>query len=116
MKICTEAGITVDLFPLWFRDDLAFIWPHTFGELNREEIFPLGQLTICGQKVAAPKDPLRMLELNYGKGWRSSDPDFSFPWQEAREKFRTVLKVHASNLPATAPSKGFWNVFRSRSR
>lgn len=97
LKVLVGSGIEVDLFPLWLRNDKAYIWPHTYGELSKDDIFPLGRQTLCGVAMPAPRDAEKMLELNYGSGWRHPDPDYFFPWNEAKIRFRSVLKVYAKS-------------------
>ncbi len=94
IKIEMTSGVVVDLFPMWIRDDRVFIWPHTFGELHRDDVFPLGSQMLNGAAFPAPCDADKMLALNYGAGWRSPDAHFQFPWKEAREKFAAVITCY----------------------
>lgn len=94
LKVLVGSGVEVDLFPLWFRDGRAYIWPHTFGELTRDDIFPLGTQMLCGKPMPAPKDAEKMLALNYGEGWRHPDPDYFFPWDAAKQRFAAVLAAY----------------------
>ena len=96
LKVAIKSGIEVDLFPLWFRDEKAFIWPHTYGELTLDDIFPLSTQEMCGAPMPSPKNAEKMLVLNYGENWRRPDPDFFFPWDEAKQKFASVLDVYRS--------------------
>ncbi len=91
IKIEMMSGVVVDLFPMWIRDDRVFIWPHTYGELHRDDVFPLASQNLNGVGFPAPCDPGKMLALNYGPGWRSPDAHFQFPWAAARKKFATVI-------------------------
>lgn len=93
LKILVGSGIEVDLFPLWMRDGKAHIWPHTYGELLAEDIFPLSIQTLCGAAMPAPKNAEKMLELNYGAGWRQPDPDYFFPWNDAKLRFAKELAI-----------------------
>jgi len=93
LKILVGSGIEVDLFPLWMREGKAHIWPHTYGDLNAEDIFPLSTQTLCGAEMPAPKNAEKMLELNYGKGWRQPDPDYYFPWNDAKLRFAKELAI-----------------------
>jgi len=91
LTVAIGSGINVDLFPLWFRQEKAFLWPHTYGTLTRNDIFPLSQQKLCNAVMPAPKDAEKMLAINYGENWRSPDPDFFFPWDEAKSKFASIL-------------------------
>jgi hypothetical protein len=48
------------------------------GPLAREDILPLGTVTINGYDFPAPRKPEAMLELLYGSGWRTPDPSFTY--------------------------------------
>lgn len=92
IKIELKSGVKVDLFPCWTEDDRIFIWPHTFGELQHADVFPLDAAVLNDAAFPAPKDAGKMLALNYGAGWRSPDAHFQFPWGEAKKKFQKVLR------------------------
>ena len=94
LKIKLKSDIVVDLFPTWVRDDRVYVWPPTFGELEKSSLFPLRSVSIAGQDFPAPADPEKMLVLNYGSNWLIADPHFVFPWRQAREKFKIVLKAY----------------------
>lgn len=96
VKIPTSSGVGVDLFAFWVRDGRAYVWPHTFGELTEDDIFPLNTLSLNGVPFPAPNAPEKMLEVTYGKGWRIPDPDYTVPWNEAKRRFASVLDVYAA--------------------
>lgn len=95
-KIHHPSGITVDIFPAWISDGKVYVWPHTFGELSADEVFPLGSVLLHGHSVPAPKTPERMLALNYGEGWKTPDSAFKFPWPQARKRFRPFIDAAQS--------------------
>ncbi len=39
-----------------------------------------------------PANPEKMLEVNYGEGWRHPDPLFKFPWASANKAFAPFLE------------------------
>lgn len=92
IKVLVGSGIEVDIFPLWFRNEKAYIWPHTFGELSYTDIFPLSELQLCSKTMPAPRHPEKMLEINYGANWKNPDPDFFFSWDDAKIRFSSILK------------------------
>lgn len=94
IKVLVGSGIEVDLFPLWFRNEKAYIWPHTFGELSYSDIFPLSELQLCNRSMPAPRYPEKMLEINYGDNWKNPDPDFFFSWDDAKIRFSSILKQY----------------------
>jgi hypothetical protein len=79
----------VDVFPAWVdADGRVFVWPHTFGELARDDLFPLRRVPLQGLELPLPRNAEAMLELNYGPGWRRPDPAWRFDWRAASKKFR----------------------------
>ena len=108
LKIKLKSDIVVDLFPTWVRDDRVYVWPHTFGELEKSSLFPLRSVSIAGQDFPAPADPEKMLVLNYGSNWLTPDPHFVFPWRQAREKFKIVLKAYRYAVIIYAVRKKLW--------
>ena len=94
LKIQTKSGLTVDIFPAWWIDNRLQVWPHTRGELDRSDVLPLGRENIGGISFPTPREPEKMLAVNYGAKWRRPDPHFSFDWRGARERFRPVIKQY----------------------
>lgn len=84
-------GVEFDLFPCWFQDDKAFVYPHTFGEITRDDILPLKTQPEAVSNM--PCEPEKMLALNYGSGWKIPDPYFGFPWLPAKKKFDRFIKA-----------------------
>jgi len=94
LKIKLKSQIVVDLFPTWERAGKVYVWPHTYGELSRSCLLPLRPVIISGREFPAPAEPEKMLALNYGENWHTPDPHFVFPWQQARENFRKLLRSY----------------------
>jgi len=87
----TPAGPTqIDLFPAWLQGDKVFVYPHTHGELTREDVLPLRKCSVTGN--ALPAAPEKMLTLNYGAEWGKPDPLFKFPWAAANDRFAPFLE------------------------
>jgi hypothetical protein len=107
LKITLPSDIVVDLFPTWVKNGSVFIWPHTYGELNEADLFPLKTVELNGVGFPAPAEPEKMLELNYGSGWKKPDADFAFPWREARIRFRSFLKNYWWSVRKQAVSRFF---------
>jgi len=82
---------SVDLFPAWIEQDIVFVYPHTFGELQRSDLLPLRFSE--ENKLPIPNCPEKMLFVNYGENWKVPDPLFKFPWGKARRKFDTFLSI-----------------------
>lgn len=97
LKVLIRSGIEVDLFPLWFREERAYIWPHTYGELTWDDIFPLSNQKLCGAPMPSPKNVEKMLALNYGDNWQLPDPDYFFPWDDAKKRFESILNVYRNS-------------------
>ncbi len=92
VKLEVEENVGVDLFAFWVEDDRVFIWPHTFGELNRDDVFPLTTASLHGTPFPAPKDAEKMLSINYGPDWHRPDSQFVFSWDNAKERFAADCK------------------------
>ncbi|GKY88694.1 LicD family protein [Sinisalibacter aestuarii] len=85
------AGATeIDLFPAWVANGKVYVYPHTRGQLKRDEVFPTRPCPVTGYDI--PAEPEKMLALNYGEGWREPDPFFKFPWGAAYQAFSEFLK------------------------
>lgn len=91
IKLLPVENVQIDLFPAWFEDDRFFVFPHTFGELNRADVLPLKPCPVTRNPI--PAEPEKMLAINYGDGWREPDPYFKFPWVQARRKFRAFQEA-----------------------
>ncbi|RBW60527.1 hypothetical protein DS909_03635 [Phaeobacter gallaeciensis] len=88
-KLRTIGDYQVDLFPAWEVDGKFFVWPHTFGNLDREDVLPLEETNIDGVKM--PARPSRMLKLNYGDDWMIPNKFWSFNWSKAKTRFSEFL-------------------------
>jgi hypothetical protein len=89
LKLIGEGDIHFDLFPAWFEGDDFYVYPHSFGDLTRQDVLPLSPCQHSGHMI--PADPAKMLANNYGQGWQAPDPYFKFPWNAARKKFKAFL-------------------------
>ena len=90
LKLKRVGDVQIDLFPAWVQDGRAFVYPHTHGDLDADDVLPLRRCEVTGYKV--PRHPEKMLALNYGAGWQVPDPLFKFPWAPANEKFAGFLE------------------------
>lgn len=88
-KLKEEDGCEIDLFPCWIDSGKAYIYPHTYADLDEADVLPLATCDVSGRPV--PANPEKMLSVNYGEGWREPDPYFKFPWANATRRFRTFL-------------------------
>lgn len=89
-KLNPKGSTEIDLFPAWVSDGRVFVYPHTYGQLSREEVLPAKPCAITGFDL--PAEPEKMLALNYGDGWQTPDPLFKFPWTQANRTFSTFLE------------------------
>ncbi|WP_322866813.1 adenylyltransferase/cytidyltransferase family protein [Aquicoccus sp. G2-2] len=88
-KIKSAGHYQIDLFPAWVEQGKVYVYPHTAGELSESEVFPLATCPVTGLPI--PAAPEKMLEINYGQGWRAPDPYFKFPWNRMMRKFKAFL-------------------------
>lgn len=82
-----DGDVRVDLFPCWFVEGRANVYPYTRGRLPEDVIVPMKEIRIEGKKVFIPRKPELVLEENYGAGWRTPDPSFIFDWATAKKEF-----------------------------
>ncbi|WP_113910618.1 LicD family protein [Roseovarius dicentrarchi] len=57
-------GLKVDLFPAWVSGAGAYVYPHTYGELEEGDVLPLATCDVTGLPI--PARPEKMLAVNYG--------------------------------------------------
>lgn len=90
LKLQDIGGYGLDLFPAWIdREDCLFVYPHTSGNLTRDQLLPFRRDPLTG--FGMPRDAEAMLASNYGEGWRVPDEGWRFPWPKARAKFEEFL-------------------------
>lgn len=92
-RVRVHGGVDIDLFPAWLDGDRVFVWPHTHGDLDRNDLLPLAHREVGGATVTTPRDAERMLALNYGPDWRVPDPTFRFDWQRAKARFADFVAL-----------------------
>lgn len=92
-KVDSPDGPTIDLFPAWVAGGRLFAWPWSYGDLPAEDAVPVREQLVAGARLLMPREPERLLELNYGEGWRVPDPLFQFDWPGARERFSRFVEV-----------------------
>lgn len=88
-KLLPIGTCQIDLFPAWFEEGKAYIFPHTYADLDEADVLPLRPCNVSGNLV--PASPEKMLSVNYGKNWQNPDPYFKFPWGKAHVRFKTFL-------------------------
>jgi len=54
--------------------------PISRREIKKSDVLPVSTLQYDGVELYLPANPERLLEVNYGKGWREPDPLWSFDW------------------------------------
>ncbi|UWR22945.1 hypothetical protein [Sulfitobacter sp. S190] len=96
-KLRLGQEINVDLFPAWIEEGRVWLYPHTAGTLNADQLMPLAVCPFTRQPI--PRDSGAMLASNYGDGWTRPDPGYVFRWSRANrnfERFRTALTADMS--------------------
>lgn len=91
LKPTRVGGIPIDLFPAWVEEGKMFIYPHTYGELKRSDVFPLKN--DAPTRAAIPRYPEKMLAINYGPDWRIPDTSAVLAWTLWGENYDTFLKA-----------------------
>jgi hypothetical protein len=106
MRLKPVAGFDVDIFPGWFSKDKVFVYPHTFGELTPAEVYPFKTCKITGLNL--PSEPEKMLEINYGPGWKVPDQLFKFRKPNYFKKFLEYTKEPEPRNRAKATRRTIW--------
>jgi hypothetical protein len=86
-KLASAEHVAVDLFPGWCHQGRAYVWPHTFGDVSRDDLLPLSTMRVHDVDIPLPANPEPFLVANYGQGWQAPDPLFTFDWSAARARF-----------------------------
>lgn len=85
-------NITFDFYPAYIAEnDRAYLWPTTFGSLDRADILPLCSVEWLGVQLQVPRHSEAILESIYGPEWRLCDPLYKFNWETANAKWRSFL-------------------------
>lgn len=99
MSICVEfpliklkkiQDVPVDLFPTWIENGKVFTYPHTFGTMSEDELLPL--LQDDNFNVPIPRMPIRSIEENYGKDWRTPSEKHGKFIRQTKRKFRQFIQ------------------------
>ena len=78
------------MFPTWIENGKVFLFPHTFGTLSEDELLPLSQDD--NFNVPIPRMPIRSIEENYGKDWRTPSEEHLKFIHQTQKKFRQFVK------------------------
>lgn len=95
MKLRSDGVYNIDLFPAWIAEGKLHVYPHTCGDLPRDALLPLASCPVTGLPI--PAQAQSILTNNYGEGWRSPDPGFSFPWNRANRRFQHFISALGSD-------------------
>jgi len=87
LALILPCGIEVDLFPMWILQGRLYAYPHLFGEIAEDQVFPLITREWAGVQLHTPVASERILAASYGDGWRASDPYWKFDWRLSHERF-----------------------------
>ncbi len=102
IKLKPVGAVEIDLFPGWIMQDQVFVYPHTFGQLSRDEVLPLAQCAVTGNPI--PAEPEKMLRLNYGDDWQTPNPYWAFPWKRAKKQFRALREAMTAFSSSPGPN------------
>ncbi len=68
----------IDVFVAFYVGGTFFQLGNRSGRLPVDEIVPVSEIALHGQRFPAPADPEAMLAFVYGPGWRVPDPAFRY--------------------------------------
>lgn len=83
----TPGGQNLDIFTGFLEEGFCSMNPISRKEILKEDVFPLHKVEHDGVALFLPSNPERLLEVNYGAGWRKPDPLWSFDWGKAKSNF-----------------------------
>lgn len=85
-------GIPFDVFPGWVDDGgQLHVYPYCNGQVAASDVLPCSPRAFGDAQLMCPNAPERLLEVNYGPGWRQPDPTFKFDWKLSRKQFRDLF-------------------------
>jgi hypothetical protein len=72
----------IDIFIGFFKQGNYCQPFHAYQPMSKEDIFPLGDISLEGNNFPAPRNTDKYLSAIYGKDWRTPDSSFEFttPW------------------------------------
>lgn len=98
----------VDVFSANWVEDVLYI-PSDLGvRLPREQVLPLGTVTLHGREVPAPNDPESMLRATYGESWRVPDPSFRY------ESPKSLRRRFSGWYGGLVSGRKHWDAFGAR--
>lgn len=100
-----DKEVPVDLFPAWTHGDELYIWPSCRGSARLDDLVPLGSRQAAEVPIPVPRDPELLLDANYGPGWRTPDPEWSFDWPAAHEEFSAFCAPLKARLQQGRPGR-----------
>lgn len=83
----TPAGLNVDIFTGFIEGEAACMNPISRGDVKVSDVLPLQKKKVGTNTLYIPSNPERVLACNYGEGWRTPDPLWTFDWARARQQF-----------------------------
>ncbi|MFC3095681.1 hypothetical protein DRW07_07795 [Alteromonas sediminis] len=82
--VTTPNKITLDLFTGWVNEEgICMMNPLPAPGVGAMHITPTQVKNVQGFDIYLPRDPIPLLELNYGQNWANPDPLWQFDWRHA---------------------------------
>jgi len=82
-------GVFIDVTPMWHDKGDMWMLNATHLRAGPEVIKPVREGEFLGRKVYVPNDPERVLELEYGPGWRVPDPGYRTVFDPEENRYLT---------------------------
>ncbi|MGS2719917.1 discoidin domain-containing protein [Paraglaciecola aestuariivivens] len=83
----TPDNLVIDLFTGWIDENKCLMNPLPLPGVAVEDVLPVQTMKSHGHTIRLPADPEALMELNYGKGWKTPDPLWKFDWSHARKLY-----------------------------
>lgn len=86
-----KKSVSLDLFLGWREHDGSYsISPLKRYAFEYGDLFPVQYLEYPLGKVPVPKNYVKLLNINYGEGWKAPDPSWTFDWKRAFTEFADI--------------------------
>lgn len=118
-----RAGVHLDVRPVWFEQGRAWAHNHFSMPSRRDAWEPFQEGRLGDVAVMLPRDPEPFLAFQYGPGWRTPDPGFTYRREDVPEAVHrhlaktllTPLEYHELRERFDGARSAGWGRFRAAS-
>lgn len=88
-----ESGYEIDIFPAWIFESRLYVYPYCWGEVDQSQALPIKWEIYRSEALPLPRQPEKLLEVNYGPNWKIPDPYWRFDYKLSHKRFKGVLPL-----------------------